>query len=159
MTTPKPTLAGFLTFIRQNMGISATVLPDNSPVIPMAYAVALEIANVGVQLASALIYQLMVYNLAGSNLINYAQDRSGAPNVTGSDLPFFANARKQWNLLGFVSGVIQSTNDESTGGSLVVQDAAKNFTLANLQQLKDPWGRQYLAFAQSYGPSVWGLSG
>ena len=33
----------------------------------------------------------------------------------------------------------------------------KDFTLANLQNLKTPYGRQYLAWAQAYGP-LWGLS-
>ncbi len=41
---------------------------------------------------------------------------------------------------------------------MVVQEAAKNFTLANLQNLKTPWGRTYLGFAQAYGPSIIGLS-
>ena len=81
--------------------------------------------------------------------------------MTGSGdpgLPFFAFTRKQWNLNGFVSGVISGSADETTSQQLVVQEAAKNFTLANLQQLKDPYGRQYLAFAQSYGPETWGMN-
>ena len=45
-----------------------------------------------------------------------------------------------------------------TGRVVIVQEAAKNFTLANLQALKDPYGRQYLALAQSYGPETWGMS-
>ena len=36
-----PSLSGFLAFIRGTMGISTSVLPDNSPVIPMALAVAM----------------------------------------------------------------------------------------------------------------------
>jgi uncharacterized protein YciU (UPF0263 family) len=157
VTDQSPTLAGFIAFIRTNMGISTTILPDDSAVIPVAYAVALEIVNIGIQGASALIYQLAVYNLGGSNLINYAQDLPDAP-VYKNKMKFFAYVRAQWNTLGFVSGVIQSSADESTSESLVVQEAAKNFTLMNLQQLKDPWGRQFLAFSQSFGPSVWGLT-
>jgi hypothetical protein len=30
--------------------------------------------------------------------------------------------------------------------------------MGNLQNLKTPYGRAYLAFAQDYGPSVWGIS-
>jgi hypothetical protein len=40
---------------------------------------------------------------------------------------------------------------------MATPDFVKTLTLANLQQLKTPWGRQYLAYAQSAGP-LWGLS-
>lgn len=175
MATSQPTLAGFQAFVQNVMGISTTILPSSSPVIGMAFAVALSIVNqalvnvcvpqfdsTGAQLNSGglSIYALCVYNLAGSNLLAYAQDQNGAPPVPGSNppTPFFAWTRKQFNINGFISGVVQSSSDEGTSVSLVVQEAAKNFTLANLQQLKDPYGRQYLAFAQSYGPTTVGMS-
>ena len=155
-----PTVSGFTQFIRLAMGIGPDVLPPGSPVIAMALAVAQEIANDALDQISPTIYTLAVYNLAGDNLINYAPDAAGAPPVDGSDppTPYFAWARKQFNTNGFVSGVIQSSGDEGTNQSLVVQEAAKNFTMADLQNLKTPWGRQYLAFAQQCGPNVWGLS-
>lgn len=173
---PSPTLAGFILFVRNTMGISTTVLPDADPVIPMAFAVALAIVNpalqcvpipsadaAGVSLNSGglTIYTLACYNLAADNLLNYAQDQSGAAIVEGSGdpgLPFFQWTRKQLNMLGFVPGVIQSSNDETTGESFVVQEAAKNFTLKDLQNLKSTYGRTYLGLAQSYGPATWGLS-
>lgn len=178
----QPTLAGFLSFVRNTMGISTTILPDNSAVIGMAFAVALAIVNrallvvsvpqfdvTGAQLngGGLSIYALAVYNLAADNLLNYAHDLPDADIVEGSGdpddpanpgLPFFAWTRKQLNINGFVPGVIESSSDNGTGNSLVVQEAAKNFTLANLQQLKTTYGRTYLAFAQSYGPSTWGIS-
>lgn len=152
----RATLAGFILFIRNVMGISVEVLPDDAPVICVAFEVALAIVFRALKI-EPLIYELAVYNLAGSNLISYAQDAPGAP-VYKDGMKFFAALRKEWNTNGFVSGVISETHDESTGTSLVVQQAAQNFTLANLQQLKDPYGRAYLAFAQSYGPSIWGLT-
>jgi hypothetical protein len=160
-----PTLAGFLAFIRGNMAISTNDLPDASPVIPMALAVAMGIVNpalrgapipgqdrTGATLTTTplTVYTLAVYNLAGDNLVNYAQDQEGRF--------FFENLRTKLNLNGFVSGVISGSADEGTSQQLVVQEAAKYFTLANLQSLKTPWGRQYLAFAQSYGPTTWGIS-
>jgi hypothetical protein len=172
MSVPQPTLAGFTAFVRNVMGISATVLPDGSPVIAFALAVAMGIVNpqlaaacipsadaAGVPLNSSgfTVYVLAVYNLAGSNLLSYAQDLPNAP-VYKNKLAFFAYFRWKWNLNSFVPGVIDSSSDETTSEHMVVQDAAKAFTLANLQQLKDPFGRQYLAFAQSYGPSTWGIS-
>lgn len=160
-----PTLAGFLSFIRNVMGISTNDLPDASPVINMALAVAMSIVNralyavslpmtdtAGVELISQpeSIYTLAVYNLAGDNLVNYAPDQQGRD--------YFQDLRKKLNINGFVSGVISGSSDQGTSQTLVVQEAAKNFTLANLQNLKTPWGRQYLAFAQTYGPTSWGLS-
>ncbi len=163
-----PSLAGFLAFVRGQMRITTDVLPDGSPVIGLALAVSLAIVNTAFKAvgscAPALpgvpavsIYTLMVYNLAGSNLINYAQDLPDAPPVEGSKLPFFQNLREKFDTNGFVSGVIQSSSDNGTGNSMVVQEAAKNFTLADLQYLKDPWGRQYLAFAQRFG-TLWGIT-
>jgi len=176
MTDYTPTIAGFTAFIRYNMGITTAQLPDDSPTIPVAFNVAIAIVNP--QLAQlgggqcfdpalppsgSIIYQLAVYNLAGSNVINYAQDPvPTVPYPPGSTVQppegFFTYTRRVWNIYGFVPGVIQSSSDESTSQSFVVQDAAKDFTLANLQSLKDPWGRQYLAFAQTLGPGAWGVS-
>ena len=156
-----PTLAGFQDFIQNVMGINTTVLPTTNPVIAMAFAVALEIVNRLICQVSPLMYALAVYNLAGDNLLNYAQDQPGAPAVPGSGdpgLPFFAYTRKTLDLNGFISGVIQSSSDQGTGNSMVVQEAAKNFTLADLQNLKTPYGRQYLAIAQRYGPTIVGVT-
>ena len=71
---------------------------------------------------------------------------------------FFSDLRKKMNIDGFVSGVISSSGDEGTNQSMVVQEAAKQFTLKDLQNLKTPWGRTYLGLAQSFGPTTWGLS-
>lgn len=165
MAAPQPTLAGFFDFIRNVMGITTEYLPDDSPYPPFALAVAMGLVNrqlaavcipsadaagVALNTGGITVYVLCVYNLAGDNLVNYAQDQNGET--------FFKDMRKQFNLLGFVSGVIQSSSDESTSQSLVVMEAAKAFTLANLQQLKTPWGRQYLALAQSYGPTPIGIT-
>lgn len=176
MAPPSPTLAGFKTFIRQTMGIDTTILPDADPVIPMAFAVALAIVNpalkcvalpsgdaAGASLNSGglTIYTLAVYNFAADRIINFAQDQPGAEPVDGSGdpgLPFFQWQRKQLNINGFVPGVIESSNDETTGENFVVQEAAKQFTLANIQQLKTIYGRQYLSLAQDWGPTIWGIN-
>ena len=138
-----PTLAGFTAFLRNVAAINTTVLPDSSAVIPMAYSVALDIVNQTLQSAGVNIYTLAVYNLATDNVINYAQDQNGQT--------FFADLRKSFNTLGFVGGVIQSSSDEGTSESMIIQEAAALFTMDNLQQLKTPYGRRYMAFAQSYG--------
>lgn len=215
--------AGFLAFIRTNMGIGQSYLPDSSIWIDYALAVSIAIVLTQISQISPLIYELAVYNLAADNLVNYASDvsvpissitwASNAATVTttipngfvGGDsivisgqspagynsLPgqpvtisitgsttftypitpnpgvqtqsgiaseiYFANLRKQFNTYGFVSGIISASADESTSQSLVTPEKMKTLTLANLQNLKTPWGRQYLAFIESYGP-IWGLS-
>jgi hypothetical protein len=166
-----PTLAGFLNFVRVNMGIPAAKLPDNSVYLSMSLAIALGIVNPALRVVPVpqadgagialnplepgtsvcTMYDLAVYNLAADNLINFTPDQPG--------FDFFAEARKTLKINEFVSGVVQSSGDEGTNVSMVVQKAAEEFTLANLQQLKTPWGRAYLAIAQSYGPYSWGLTG
>ena len=161
----QPTLAGFLSFVRNEMKIPTLALPTSSPFIGYAFANALAIVNpalrtmpvpqqdaAGVALNSGgwSIYAIAVYNLAADNLVNYAPDQNGSA--------YFAKLRKKMNITGFVSGVVQSSADESTSVSLVVQEAAKAFTLADIQNLKTPWGRVYLGLAQAYGPSTWGMN-
>jgi hypothetical protein len=180
--TIQPTLAGFVSFCRTIVGITTDQLPDSSPYFGWAFAVALAIVNpalasvpipsvdsVGAELNAGgfSIYSQAVFNLAADNLFNFAQDPPGAPLVPGSGdpksgdpegLPLFQFSRKKWNINGFVSGVIDASGDETTNQHLVVQEAAKNFTLANLQSLKTPYGRAYLAFAQTFGPTTWGMT-
>lgn len=156
-------------FIRGVMGITADVLPDNSPVINFSYNVALMFVNPALRCVpgcppgssdDVTIYALAVYNLAGDRLINFAQDQPGAPNVKGSKppMPYFQWARKQFNLNGFVSGAITSSSDNGTSASFDVPQWAKNLTVSQLSNLQTPWGRTYLGIAQSYGPTIWGLS-
>lgn len=161
----QPTLAGFLSFVRDAMNIPASALPSNSPWIGYAFGNALALVNPSLKAVAipqfdtagaALntgnwsMYVLAVYNLAADNLVNYAVDQPGNT--------YFEKLREKLNILGFVSGVVQSSADESTSVSIVVQEAAKAFTLANIQNLKTPWGRAYLGIAQSYGPSTWGMT-
>lgn len=168
----QPTLAGFLTFIRNVMGITTAQLPDNSPTIGFAFSVALAIVNPALQAISIpstdstgaqlntgnfSIYALAVYNLAGHNVIVFAQDPAGAP-VYKNNQTYFEYTRTAFNINGFVSGVVQATSDEGTSTNLVVMEVAKQFTLGDLENLKDPYGRRYLALAQDYGPSTWGMT-
>jgi len=152
------------------MGIPAAALPDDSFWLATAFNVAVALANqqlaqVPVDNAGTTIYTLMVYNLAADNLVNYAQDLAGGPAFIDASgfppddppLPFFAGMRKQWGINNFAAGVVASTSDVSTSTSLELPEQLKMLTLANLRNLKTPWGRQYLEFAQDYG-TLWGLS-
>lgn len=144
-----PTLAGFLNFIANTMGIGSNVLDPTNPAIAMAFNVALAI--VSTQLCAVpLVYELAVYNLAGDRLVNYAQD------VPGST--FFTDLRNKFGLnTPFLAGLPEAAADQGTSASLVVPDFMKSLTIADLQKLRTPWGATYLGFAQEVGP-LWGIS-
>jgi len=150
-----PTLAGFIAFIANVMAIPTGALPTNSPIIPVAYNIALEFVNSALAAVPAIasvpsVYALAVYNLAGDRLVRFAPD---IPPQT-----YFAELRKSLNLSSFVGGVISSTSDNSTSETLVVPDAMKGLTFADLATLQTPWGRAYLGIAQGFGPTTWGIS-
>lgn len=131
------------------MGINTTVLPDNSPYIGWAFDVAIEVVNLNFQCIQGPIYLLMVYNLAGHNLITFAQDQPGQT--------FFKDTRKDFGIFAFTAGVVQSSSDEGTSTSLMVPDQFKNLTVNQLGLLKTPWGQVYMGYAQAYGTN-WGIS-
>lgn len=153
-----PTPAGFLDFIRTYMGIDAAKLPNNSPFIPFAYEIALLTTNLYFAAVVPAIYTMMVYNLAADILVDTAQDQPGSPTYGEPALPYFANLRRSFNSNGFVAGVVSSTSDNGTSTSLVVAESLSGLTLSDLQNLKTPWGRQYLAWAQKWGTGLWGLT-
>jgi hypothetical protein len=140
---------GFLVFVRGVMGIDPILLPDSSPIVAYALAVAQGAVNPAL-LAAGPMYSYAVYNLAGSSLITYAVDQPGRT--------YFSDLRASLGIHKFQSGVVSGTGDGGTSVSLLNPEFMRNLTLANLQQLKDPWGRAYLAIAQDYGPTIWGLS-
>jgi len=148
-----PTFAGFNDFVYSVMMIPELALPSGSPVINIAF----QSANLAVN--QMLVFgnntdfspiTLATYNLGGSNLINYAQDQPGRT--------YFKDLRESLGINKFAPGVVSSTGDSGTSTSLLNPEFMKTLTLANLQQIKDPWGRAYLMIAQDYGPTIWGLS-
>jgi hypothetical protein len=145
-----PTLTGFLAFISGVMGINPLYLPTDAPVIGYAFQVALALVNQSLCCVPGNIYALAVYNLAGSQVINFAPDQPGRT--------YFADLRKTLGISTFTAGVVSSTSDQGTSTALLNPEFMKGLTMQNLQNMKDPYGRQYIAFAQDYGPTVWGLS-
>lgn len=154
----RPSLAGFIAFVRQQMGVSTAVLPDASMYLPWSYYQALSLVNRQIRIIP-IQYLVAVYNLGGATLLNIAQDIPDATPVAGSKPPqaFFAYTRTRLNLNSFVTGIISSTSDEGTSESLVVPDQLKTLTIADLQLAKTPWGQTYLGIAQSVG-SDWGIT-
>ncbi|MGB8665419.1 MAG: hypothetical protein WCD24_11785 [Serratia inhibens] len=140
-----PELAGFILFIRNTMGVGADALPDDDPSINLAWTMSLDWVNRQIACISPVLYSQAVYNLAASFLINFGPEA------------VFGELRKTLGTNNFTAGVISASADESTSQNREVSDALKNLSLADLQQLKDPYGRWYLAIAQQYG-DLWGLS-
>ena len=138
------------------MQIPTAYLPLTNPTIAWVLAISMntvnpDLAYIGNTAAGGLpatnMYNVAVYNLAGSLLINMAQDQPG--------YTYFSDLRDALGITSFSVGVVQSSADASTSESLLVPEFAQGLTVGNLQQLKDPYGRLYLQIAQSYGPTVW----
>lgn len=142
-----PTLSGYVTFIRDIMGINTTILPDNSPYIPYSYNFAVNICTelmaVIPQIPGQFLYETAVYNLAGDTLLSSAVDQTGQT--------FFKQAQQKYQLNTFVSGVVSFAGDEGTQSTLTVPESLKQLTIGNLQNLKTPYGRVYLQIAQDFG--------
>jgi len=95
-------------------------------------------------------YTLAVYNCAGHIQIRITPDQIGRV--------FFQENRATFDLLKMSVGVVQSTGNGDTSTTIAVPDALKQLILTDLGFIKTPWGREYLSYAQDYGPSVWGLT-
>lgn len=157
VTPTKPNLADFTTFVFNALsgapGYSSGVLPTDSPFIGYALKVSCQIVYRRLNEVSPLLYTLAVYNLGMDTLLNFCPDQEGQT--------FFSTLRgpppNGYGLYGFVAGVVTAAADVSTSDSLVTPEFMAQLTLANLQQLKTPFGRQYLSIVQSMG-TLWGLS-
>ena len=163
MGTYTPTLAGFTAWIfGAGMGVPTAYLQSDDPVIQQCYDISTETVRLGFSCFAPAVYQLMLYNLGGHYLAQFAQDPSPLPDppfiiVDGVSYGFWSYLRKSTGLNGFVSGVVQASSDEGTSVSLVAPRWADNLTIGQLQLTNTPWGRTYLGWAQDAG-TAWGLS-
>jgi hypothetical protein len=82
----------------------------------------------------------------------------GAYTLAGiSTQTYFSALRALWKITAFVPGVIAGSEDVSTAETLLNPEFMKGLTMGNLQNLKTPFGRSYMAIAQDYG-QLWGIS-
>lgn len=146
-----PSFADFVSFVRNDMGISSAVLPDDSTSLVVSFGKAGEFIPSYLACAEIMYsYSDALLNLGGAYLIQSAVD------VTGST--FFDDLRAAFKMTGaFRSGVITSSSDNGTAASTSVGSAMQNLSLADLQLLQTPYGRSALAFLQEMG-SGWGIS-
>ena len=152
MTAPdysQPTLEGFIAWTRAVMGLPTVVIPDDDVGYIVTFKVAKDMVPEILQSGSPTIYTLTVYNWAGSLLLQFQPDIQGQT--------FFQDARAGFGINSFVAGVIDSAGDVSTNEHLIVGTGLSNLQIVDLQRIKDPYGRQALAYMQSIG-TLWGLT-
>jgi hypothetical protein len=154
VTDTHPSLPGYTQWIRDIMGVPVIVLPDNSPYIEVSYDLSIEIVNRYLFCASPVVYTQAVYNLGGDYLVQMAQDN---PNLPPPNNTYWSDLRDQLGINSFLPGLVEHAHDQGTSASLQLLASMENLTIADLQQLKTPWGRVYLGLAQSVG-SMWGLT-
>jgi hypothetical protein len=147
--TSPPTLAGFIAWSQAVMGLNSVVISPTDQGYAYAFQIALDIVPQDFANTVPDIYTLTVYNWGGSQLIQWQQDYAGQT--------FFADARQAYGMNNFVAGVISSASDVSTSETLTIGKGLQNLQLLDLQAIKDPYGRQALAFMQTIG-TLWGLT-
>lgn len=159
-----PTIGGFQAFITNVMRVPPSALDPTAPVVTYAYDFALQWVTEQLCLVPGIqgswnMYAIAIYNLAADTLVNWVQDDPAAPLIPGTDPPvrYWQWLRDQFQVYDFVAGVVQSTSDQGTSASYMIPETFNGYTIGNLQNLKTPWGRQYLAIASSLG-TLWGLS-
>lgn len=152
-----PNLADFTTFVYAQ-GVASANLPPSSDYLIWALNYGGFVAlipppgmpTVMIVPDHAPPYVMAVYNVGMHQLLKIAQDIS--PST------YFSDLRKTYNFLSFIAGPIIASSDQSTGETLLAADWMKSMTLSALDLLKTPWGRDYLAYAQAYGPNIVGIS-
>lgn len=144
-----PTLDGFIAWAYAVMGIPTTAMSPDDPGWNYAYTVAVDLVPTNFAGTLSDIYTLTVYNWAGSQVLQFQQDYVGQT--------FFAEARKAYGINNFLAGVITSASDVSTSETLAVGRGLQDLGLLDLQRIKDPYGRQALAYMQTFG-TLWGIN-
>ena len=140
-----PNLADFITFC-QGQGVTTSDLDPASPWFGYALTYAQNVALSDPCDIPSIMYVIAVYNLGLAQLIRIAPDT--APST------FFADMRKQFNLLSFVAGVVSGSSDQATSQTLAVGEGLANLPLSAINLTKTPWGQAYLEYAQMYGPNI-----
>lgn len=146
-----PNLPDYTLFVSGVMGISTVYLPADSPFLGYAFNRALQMV---INVQGGLEYTLAVYNCAGHIQLTITPDQV----VGGVARTFFQDQRRDLDLLHPVVGLVASSSDESTSVTNAVPDAMRQLTISDLGFMRTIWGREFLAYNQDYGASVWGLT-
>jgi hypothetical protein len=160
-----PNLPDYILFVSGTMGINTVYLPVDSPFLEYAFNRALgRVFNnasgpyQGWAVAppvGGIEYTLAVYNCAGHIQIMISPDQVG-PDGTSYD--YFNKMREDGKLLHQSVGLTAASSDQGTAFTYAVSDAMRQLTISDLDFMTTWWGRQYLAYAQDFGPPTYGLS-
>lgn len=148
-TQTTPNVTDLYTFLTTVAGVPVSALPANSPYIAWALSFSEEMTLQVLRAVGQDFYCFAVYLLATSFLINWCPDQPGQT--------FFTDTRKSLDIAGFTGGTVQSASDQGTSAGLDAPDFIKGLTPGQLQALRDPFGRQWLAMMADNGP-IWGIS-
>ena len=143
-----PNLTDFTTYC-QDQGIVAPYTVSTDPTFAAAYDLAIDIGMTCGNMPGTL-YTRAVYSLGADRFIRIAQDPSGDT--------FYTTQRQTYAIFEFRPGVVMASGQGPTSQTLVVPDWYRELSLSNQELLKTPWGRQYMGYAQMYGPYVVGVS-
>jgi hypothetical protein len=148
-TQKAPNVTDLYTFLTTVAAVPTSALPANSPYIAWALSYSEEMTLGVFRAIGQDFYCFAVYLLATSFLINWCPDQLGQT--------YFQTARNGFGISSFTGGTVQSASDQGTSAGLDAPDFIKGLTPGQLQALKDPFGRQWLAMSAELGP-IWGIS-
>lgn len=148
-----PTIEGFTAWVQNIMGVPVANMPD-AATLQTAFDEAMNYVFIGLsgipcQPTSPTIYAMAVYNLGGAFLVDFAQD---VPPST-----YWTDLRNKLNINAFQPGIINSAADQGTSEGSFIPSIMQGLTMFDLQLLKSPWGRAYLAIAGEWG-TLWGIT-
>jgi len=106
--------------------------------------------NDSLSLAAPSMYTGAVYNLATHFMITYCPDQPGQT--------WWQQKREFFRLTDPILGIVQSTGNDVSNTTYLNPEQFKSLTLGDLQLMKTPYGREYLADAQAYGFEPWGMT-
>jgi len=150
-TSPTPNVADFSIVLNTEIGIPNAILATIGTQLTAALAYAVHWTYKLLACVDNAIYLRAVYCLAVDRLLLFGLDPANKSSTV------FADLRKSMSLESFQPGVIASSGDEGTNQSFEVAESLKLLTLPDLQNMKTPWGREYLGYAQQGAP-IWGVS-
>lgn len=145
----QPNVIDFFGWLYHNVQIPQIALPGTSPWVEYALqqAIALVLCVPGIP---GITYTLACYNCGTAILMGLAPDQPGQN--------YFVKQRADNGLVQPSTGLVTAASDESTSTTLSSPEWTKGLTVGQLVFYHTPWGREYLAYQQSYGPTIWGLT-
>ena len=154
-----PNLPDFLVFLATSVQIPTSALPTDSPWPGYALTQAIGLVlNPPGGVSPGILYTLACYNCATHILLMIAPDQEGQSYFAAIRGNNSSTVPPGLALNVPSTGIVVTSSDESTSVGLAKPTWAEGLTVGQLDFFKTPWGRAYLTYQQSYGPSIVGLT-